>query len=84
MSKISSFKSIENKNDVYRGKNCLKKFCKYFKRRKLNYQQANTKNHMKMQKICYNCKEKFEDKYAKDKKYRKIRDCPSLSLSKKI
>ena len=24
---ISSFRSIENKHDVYRGKNCMKKFC---------------------------------------------------------
>ena len=27
MSTISSFKSIENKHDVYRGKNCMKTFC---------------------------------------------------------
>ena len=27
MSTISSFKSIENRNDVYRGKDCTKKFC---------------------------------------------------------
>ena len=27
MSKISSFKSLENQNDVYRGKDCMKKFC---------------------------------------------------------
>ena len=25
--KISSFKSIENKHDLYRGKDCMKKFC---------------------------------------------------------
>ena len=25
-------------------------------------------------KICYVCKEKFENKYLKDKKYRKVRD----------
>ena len=30
---------------------------------------------MKMQKICYICKEKFENKCGKDKKYRKVRDC---------
>ena len=29
---------------------------------------------MKMQKICYIYKEKFENKYLKDKKYRKVRD----------
>ena len=27
MSAILSFKSIENKHDVYRGNNCIKKFC---------------------------------------------------------
>ena len=27
LSTISSFKSIENKHDVYRGKDCMKKFC---------------------------------------------------------
>ena len=27
MSTILSFKSIENKYDVYRGKDCMKKFC---------------------------------------------------------
>ena len=27
MSTVSSFKSIENKHDVYRGKDCMKKFC---------------------------------------------------------
>ena len=27
MSTISSFKSIENKHDIYRGKDCMKKFC---------------------------------------------------------
>ena len=28
MSAISSFKNIENKHDVYRGKDCMEKFCK--------------------------------------------------------
>ena len=27
MPTISSFRSIENKHDVYRGKDCMKKFC---------------------------------------------------------
>ena len=27
MSTTSWFKSIENKHDVYRGKDCMKKFC---------------------------------------------------------
>ena len=28
MSTISSFKNIENNNDAYRGKDCMKKFCR--------------------------------------------------------
>ena len=73
MSTISSFKSIENKDDVYRGKDCMKKFCKflrehaikmiYLKKVKLltKEQQESYEN----AKICYICKEKFENKYVK-------------------
>ena len=32
MSTISSFRSIENKHDVCKGKDCVKKFWKVFKR----------------------------------------------------
>ena len=31
MSTISSFKTIENKHDVYRGKYCMKKFCGFLR-----------------------------------------------------
>ena len=31
MSTISSFRSIENKHYVYRGKDCMKKFCKFLR-----------------------------------------------------
>ena len=31
MSTISSFRSIENKYDVYRGKDCMKKFCEFLR-----------------------------------------------------
>ena len=31
MSTILSFKSIENKHDVYRGKDCMKMFCKFLR-----------------------------------------------------
>ena len=27
ISTILSFKNLENKHDIYRGKNCMKKFC---------------------------------------------------------
>ena len=32
MPTISSFKRMKNKHDIYRGKDCMKKFCKFFKR----------------------------------------------------
>ena len=31
MSTISSFISIENKHDVYRGKDCMKRFCEFLR-----------------------------------------------------
>ena len=31
MSTISSFRSIENKHDAYRGKDCMKKFCEFLR-----------------------------------------------------
>ena len=36
MSTISSFKNIENKHDVYRGKNCMKKFCESLREHAVN------------------------------------------------
>ena len=31
MSTISSLKNIENKQDIYRGKDCIKKFCEFLR-----------------------------------------------------
>ena len=31
MSTISSFRSIENKHDMYRGKDCMKPFCEFLR-----------------------------------------------------
>ena len=39
-----------------------------FKKKKKRYQQTNSRNHNKNDKICYICKEILEDKHAKDKK----------------
>ena len=60
MSKISSFRRIENKQDVYRSKDCMIKFCGFlrehamtiinFEKKKISYQQQSSRNHMKMQK----------------------------------
>ena len=83
MSTISSFKSIENKHDVYRGKDTMKKFCESLRENAMeiiNFKKKKTKLLTKEQQesyensnICYICKEKFENKYMKDKKYCKVR-----------
>ena len=76
MSTICSFRSIENKHDVW-GENCIKTFCDFsrehamkiinFKKKKkllTKEQQESYEN----AKICYICKEKLENKCLKDKK----------------
>ena len=80
---ISSFKSIKNKHDVYRGKYCMKEFCECLREhavKMLNFENKKMKLWTKGQqesyesaKTCYSCAEKFENKYVKDKKYCKVR-----------
>ena len=84
MSIISSFKGIENKHDFYRGKDFKKIFCESlrghtmkiinFKKKKMKLITKEQQESYKNTKICYFCKEKCENKYLKDKKYRKVRD----------
>ena len=84
MSAISTFRSIENKHDVYRGKECIKKLCESLREHTMkiiNLKKKKTKLLTKGQQesyqnisICYICEEKFENKYLKDKKYRKAID----------
>ena len=84
MSTISSFTSIENKYDVYRGKDYMKKFCKSLREHALkiiNFKKENMDLLTKEQqesyenaKTRYNCKEKFKNEYLKDKKYCKVRN----------
>ena len=83
-STTSSFKIVENKHYVYRGKDCMKKFCESLRENTMeiiNFKQKNmmllTKEQQKSYqnaKICHICKEKFEDKRDKDKNYQKIED----------
>ena len=79
MSKIPSFKSIENKHNVFRGKDCMKKFCESlrehplkiinFKKKKMKLLTKEQQKSHENAKICYICIEKFENKYLQDKKY---------------
>ena len=69
ISTISSFKSIENKHDIYRGKDCMKKFCEFFrehtiriinfKKKKLKLLTKEQQGSYKNAKMCYICEEKF-------------------------
>ena len=84
MSSISSFRSIETEHDVYRDKDCMKKFCEFlrehalkiinFKKKKIRLLTKEQQESYENAKICYICKEIFENKYLKDKKYGKVRD----------
>ena len=76
MSTIASFRRIENKHDVYTGKDCMKKFCKFlrehvmkiinFKKKKMKLLTKELQESYENTKICCICREKFEIKYLKD------------------
>ena len=84
MSTTPSFRIIENKYVLYRGKDRVKKFCEFlrehamkiinFKNKKMKLSTKEQQESYENAKICYNFKEKFENKYLRDKKYRKVRD----------
>ena len=75
MPSLSSFRSIENRHDVYRGKDSMKKFCESLRERAMkiiNFKKIKMTLLTKQQqesyqnaKICYICKEKLESKYLK-------------------
>ena len=60
MSTIWAFDNVENKHTLYRGKDCMKKFCESltehakniidFENRKCYHEQKKTYNHIKIQK----------------------------------
>ena len=74
VSTISSFKSIENEDDVYIGKDCVKNFCEYlrkqamkiinFKKKKMKLLTKEQPESYENAKICYIYQEKqiFERK----------------------
>ena len=77
-----SFDESRNKLNYYRGKDCMKKFCKDLKEhamRIINYEKKKiiplTKEEEKInyndQQICYICKNEFD---KSDKKHHKVRD----------
>ena len=75
-----SFDKSKNKLDYYRGKDCMKKFCKDLrehatkiincKKKKMKPLTTKEKIHYNEQEICYICKKKFDNN---DKKHYKVR-----------
>ena len=69
-------------------KDCMKKFCEFlsehamniinFKKRKTKLLTKERQESYENAKICYICKENFENKYLKDKKYHKVRDIVTI------
>ena len=84
MSTIPSFRSIQNKHDLYKGKDCMKKFCEFlrehaikiitFKTKKSKLLTQEHQESYENVKICHICKEKLENKDLKDIKHCKVRD----------
>ena len=71
MPAISSFKSIENKHDVYWDNESLREHAMKiinFKKKKTKLLTKEQQESYKNAKICYICKEQFGSKYVKDKK----------------
>ena len=70
MPTISSFRSIENKHDVYRSKDYMKKLCKFlrehamkiinFKKKKMKLLPKEQQESYENSKICYICKKKLK------------------------
>ena len=77
MSTLLSFRSIENKQDAYRGEDCMINFCESlqkhamkiinFRKKKIKSLTKEKQGSYENAKICYICKEKCKIKYFKDK-----------------
>ena len=77
MSTISWFRSIENKHDVYRDKDCMKKISESlrehamkiinFENKEMNFLTKELQESCEHLKICHICEEELEKKHLKDK-----------------
>ena len=81
MSTISSFKNVENKQDLPRGIECIKRFYESLREHamqiinfKTEQKTINNKESYENANICYICWEKVEDRQARDKIYCKVID----------
>ena len=79
---VSPFDSKENKHSFYRGKNCIKKFCKELKElgtKIVNYEQkkmiplTDEEKRYENQKTCYICRKRFYYNKKQEKMYKLYR-----------
>ena len=59
MSAISSFRSIENKHDIYRGKDCIETFCEFLRQhamKMINFKKKKEIINKRAAKIIKKCK----------------------------
>ena len=76
---ILSFKHIEYKHEIYRGKDCMTKYCKYLRENTINIINFKKKKKGVINKWTAKCKNLFVRKILninmlKIKKYHKVRD----------
>ena len=84
MSTIWEFDNIENKHTLYRGEDCMKKFCESLREHAKNIIDFETKKMLPLTKeelkshqdtkAFHICRKKILKKLANDKNYRKVRD----------
>ena len=83
MPAICPFAHLENKNSLYHGKDCMKKFCKSlrkqakninnFEKKLLPFTKVILKSHQDP-KVCYICRKRILRKLSKSIKYGKVRN----------
>ena len=72
ISTIGTFDNIENEHNLYRGKDCIKKFCTF-----LREHSTINKKRVKITLKCnrmYICGKRFLKQFGNDKNYQKVRD----------
>ena len=84
MSTISAFNHLENKHTLYRGKDCMKKFCTSLREHAKNIIDFEKKEMLPLTKeelksyqdakVCYICGKRILKKLSKNINYRKVRD----------
>ena len=82
MSTIWAFDNIENKHTLYRGKDCVKKFCEFLREHAKNITGFEKKKMLPLTKeelksyhdakVCYICGKRILIKFDNDKSYRNV------------